>query len=127
MLGFHSLSATAISALKRRRSTAVVDNGLLGGGPGYSYHTPHVKHQEERRRAETLRLEKQRIDTELARREQVMLDTNKAEATLKMEQEQLHILEQEISALRMERMRLIRLLDDEEAIFVILMSLPTIH
>lgn len=89
------------------------DDGLLGGGPGYV--SAYQREQERREINEARRLELKRIEDELAKAEQEkLLAAERLEASL----------QEEINGLRTERARLIRLIDDEEAMFVLLMARP---
>jgi len=106
------------------------DPGWLGGG-GYTYHSPHVDYQNRiRQEQEDLRA----INKELALAEQKRAEAERLLAQKTARQRQMKAarllaaqeasLLEEINVLRMERVRLMRLIDDEEAMLVILMSRP---
>ncbi len=108
------------------------DNGLLGG-KAYSYQSPYDRLREEEyqkkklaeKYAQLKRAEQELKEAEAERKRQIAkaqrLKTERALA--KLAAEELATL-QEIDRLRMERAWLIRLIDEEEAILVILMTLP---
>ena len=110
----------------------LVTDVLLGGG-GYSYHSPYRQYQEreyEKKTAEAKRQALSDINREIAEAEKLRkLQLAKAErlktekALAKLAAEEIRTLE-EISRLRMERAWLMRLIDEEEAILVLLMTMP---
>lgn len=126
--GFQS-NAFQGNAFQIKRGSNVV---LLGGGPspGEKEHTynPHVfrfKQEELKRQAIAKhRAELKRVENELAEAErkriesQAMLKAKNAAKKLAALEAQL---QEEISRLRMERVWLIRLIDDEEAILILMM------
>lgn len=104
-------------------AAAEQDNGLLGGG---AYVHPYTKYREEeskRRRLE--RVERNLVSAEADRKKQLAkaekLKTDKALAKLAAEEKRTL---DEINRLRMERAWLMRMLDDEEAMLAIMLSLP---
>jgi hypothetical protein len=92
---------------------------------------PYIKLRDDEYREAELQKELERVNDEIAA-EQARLDALNAleaekAAYAAAEAEQLKtlaMLQDEINALRMERARLIRLIDEEEAALVLLMSLP---
>lgn len=113
---------------------ASASSGLLGG-KAYSYHTPYSKYKEEefqKKTAEAKRAALREIDQELAEAERLRkLQLAKAErlktekALAKLAAEEIKTLN-EIDRLRTERAWLIRRIDEEETILVLLMSMPFI-
>lgn len=105
---------------------------LLGGGPGnpHHYHAPYSAYKEAQYLAEK-RAELERIDDEIAQAEHRRLAALKrAQAKLVAEKAAKKLaateatLQKEINRLRIERVWLMRLIDDEEAILVLLLSQP---
>lgn len=125
MLGFHGISEFSLSEIARPTSDGLV---LLGGGPG----EPHRKHWEDeyqRSRAAVVQhhAELKLIDNKLAEAEQARKEAReqlKAKKAAKKLAALEATLQEEINRLRMERVWLIRLIDDEEAILVLLLSWP---
>jgi len=109
-------------------AAAVADTGLLGG-KAYSFSYGLDRHREELRRRDNdtakrlaeaeRRLEEQRADTK-RRKEELRFNQNLARQQQALEA----AIREEISRILMERAALIRLIDDEEAALVLLMSLP---
>lgn len=106
---------------------------LLGGGPGYRRYKSYAELREEYelRTAEEKRVELKRIDEEIAEAEKRRLAAlRRSKAKLLAEKAALRLvklesdLREEINRLRMERVWLMRMIDDEEAILVLLCSLP---
>lgn len=113
------------------------NTGLLGGGPGeeehYHYHPSYARLREEAQqkkiaehRAELQRVENAIAEAEKAKQEQLAAAKEKRKA--KNAAKKLAALEaslqEEINRLRIERVWLMRLIDDEEAILVLLLSWP---
>lgn len=105
---------------------------LLGGGPGkkhHSYLTPYSKYREEEykrsiaeKRTSLAEINKEIADAEALKQDELRaarLALNAAEEAALEAQ-----LQEEINVLRMERVRLMRLIDDEETILVLLLCLP---
>lgn len=100
-------------------------------GGWYIYPTPRIDALKNLKLSEKRRQLK-RIDNEMAlrAREANRLEERKAlaahiEAALEAEQEtQIALLKQEINRLRMERVWLMRIIDDEEAVLALLLSTP---
>jgi hypothetical protein len=101
------------------------DTGLLGG-KDYSYVRPHDKHREEeyqRKKIADAKAKLRRVEEELADAEARKLEAQanaKRKAALKAAALQAQ-LEEEISRLRNERVWLMRLIDEEEALLIIKM------
>lgn len=138
MLGFHGISEFSISEIATPTSTSDV-LVLLGGGPGreredYIYNPDVFRHKQEELKRKTLeekRLELKRIEKELAESEgakQEKLAMAKEKFRAKNAAKKLAALEaslqEEINRLRIERVWLMRLIDDEEAILVLLLTWP---
>lgn len=109
----------------------------LLGGKAYGYRTPYSQHEEEeyqRKKLENTHAELQRLDNEIAlsEREQREAREKLAQASEQKRQKKAAkelvaleaSLQEEINRLRMERVWLIRRIDDEEAILLLLLSLP---
>ena len=106
----------------------------LLGGKDYSYTTPYSRYREEeykRRTAEEKRAVIEEIDDKIAEAESRRLAAIKrSKARLLAENAAIKLaalevtLQEEINRLRIERAWLMRLIDDEEAMLVLLMSLP---
>lgn len=109
---------------------------LLGGGPGEEYHRRHKSYGELRedsiqQRLAGARLELKRIDEKIAEDEARRLAAQKrAKAKLLADKAAKKLvaleatLQEDINRLRMERVWLMRLIDDEEAVLVLLLSWP---
>lgn len=93
---------------------------LLGGGPGYNYVS--IYHREQERRAKQDALEQLNKEIAVIEREEKPL-IKKAKRNTEAEI-RLLALRDEIIALRLEREALIRMIDDEEAIFILLAATP---
>lgn len=112
---------------------AVAGDVLLGGGDRYSYTSPYSRYQEEEyqkktaaaKRAALKAVEDELAEAERQRKKQLArareLVTEKALA--KLAAQEAKTLD-EINRLRMERAWLIRRLDDEEAVLILMLSLP---
>lgn len=126
MLGFHGLSEFSLSQVSTLTHTTTAPSGGW-----YIYPTPRVEAFRNLRLSEK-RAELRKIDNELAlrAREEKRLEDKKAlaahiEAKLEAQKiEEIEALKQEINRLRMERVWLMRLIDDEEAILVLLLGAP---
>lgn len=96
--------------------------------PSGGYALPYDRRiEEEKESIAERRLELRRIEEELAnaeRLEEQRLLQAEVQASAERKAMIEASLQQEISALRMERMRLMRLIDDEEAMLILLLSLP---
>lgn len=106
---------------------------LLGGGPGTVYHSPYSKYREEeyQRKLKEHAAELKQVDKEIAdaeRRKQEELAELRAKRLARNAAKKIAAteaaLQEQINVLRMERVRLMRLMQDEEAILVLLLSLP---
>ncbi len=107
------------------------DPGWLGGG-GYVH--PYIRHRAEEEQREKIQRQKaeiDRLDAEIAeadRKQREASEKRKAEARERREEARLVALKaqlsDEINRLRMERAWLMRQIDDEEAILVLLLSMP---
>lgn len=105
-----------------------------GGGKPYNYQLPYHKYREDelqRQRLAEKRADLKRVESELAQAEadrQKKLASAKKRLEAKNAAKQLAALEaqlqEEINRLRNERIWLMRLIDDEEAMLVLLLSLP---
>lgn len=131
MAGIGSIGGVSIGGAK-----PLIDNGLLGGGGGeheYSYHQPYSTYKEAEhlsRYRETLR----QIDEELAlaekQKQEAAMRLVEAEAAKRQKNAARELaaleatLQEEINRLRMERVWLMRVIDDEEAILVLLLTWP---
>lgn len=98
-------------------------------GGWYSHHTPYQIREQQERLAELRRIENEITEAEqrkleaLAQQEQLQT-TRKYKNAAKKRAVLEATLQDEINALLVEKMRLIRLIDDEESILVLLLSLP---
>lgn len=115
---------------------SVVGDILLGGGPGDEYHRRHKSYEHLREEDFHKRLAERHarlelIDDEIAQAEErkkiahqravsKLVAKNAAKKLAALEAR----LQEEISRLRNERVWLMRLIDDDEAMLVILMSMP---
>lgn len=119
-----------LQAIASRAPLIVQEPEVLGGGYVHPYQEyrdrEYQREQEEKRRAELARLDNEIAEAETAKE----LAARRAKAKLASQQAALKAaarqaeLEAEINALRMERARLMRLRDDEEAMFLLMLSRP---
>lgn len=113
------------------------NTGLLGGGPGEDHHGKRFRSYQENWQfdLEEGRARLKEVEQELSEAEQlkqsrlkeerIRLKALREEKTAAMEMAALEAsLQEEISRLRMERVWLMRIIDDEEAIIAILLSYP---
>lgn len=125
------------------QSSAFQNNAFQIGGPvapsgfGYNGPTPWEQYKETQYKLEQERSKLESIDKELALKEARSQEAARLLALKTAEQRQKKAakllaaeerrLLAEIDRLRMERIWLMRLIDDEEAILVILLARPLIH
>lgn len=101
----------------------------LGGGADvpdnrYVYHQPGTLRETiKERKIELARVEEEISEAEIRKQEQVLALQNDRKKQKKLEKQ----LQEEINVLVIQRAQLIRLIDEEEAILVLLMSLPFIN
>lgn len=96
-------------------------------GSGWEHIPSYQKPEYQRKTLEEKRLELQRIDEEIAQAEQAKLDklaTEDIAAENVMRELTMIALQDEINRLRTERVWLMRLVDDEEAIMALLLTMP---
>lgn len=96
------------------------EDTVLGGGPGYNYVSIYHREQERKARQKALEeLNKEIVIIERKEKPLIKKAKRNTEAEIK-----LLALQDEINALRLEREALIRMIDDEEAIFILLAATP---